>query len=103
MTNVAVDPERQREKIGTRLLHETPEAKDVTDSNHEVGTITIHRNNIEGWLVTHTTLNPAVGNPVAVRPDVPLFRHARRSHWTIVDWASPDAAARPLNPAWESS
>ncbi len=44
-----------------------------------------------------------VGNPVAVRPDVPLFRHARRSHWTIVDWASPDAAARPLNPAWESS
>ena len=45
----------------------------------------------------------AVGNPVAVRPDVPLFRHARRSHWTIVDWASPDAAARPLNPAWESS
>ena len=45
----------------------------------------------------------AVGNPVAVRPDVSLFRHARRSHWTIVDWASPDTAARPLNPAFETS
>ncbi len=43
-----------------------------------------------------------VGNPVAVRPDVSLFRHARRSHWTIVDWASPDTAARPLNPALET-
>jgi len=41
----------------------------------------------------------AVGRPVAVRPDVTLFRHARRNRWDIVDWASPDAAGRPLNPA----
>ena len=41
----------------------------------------------------------AVGNPVAVRPDVPLFRHARRSHWTIVDWASSGSSTRTLNPA----
>ncbi len=40
----------------------------------------------------------AVGRPVAVRPDVSLFRHARRHHWDIVDWASPDAVGRPLNP-----
>ncbi|MEP9382850.1 HAD-IB family hydrolase [Nocardioides sp. KR10-350] len=40
----------------------------------------------------------AVGNPVAVRPDVPLFRHARTSHWTIVDWASPGHATRSLDP-----
>ncbi|MSZ77679.1 MAG: HAD-IB family hydrolase, partial [Actinobacteria bacterium] len=41
----------------------------------------------------------AVGNPVAVRPDVPLFRHARRSHWTIVDWASSGSSTRTVNPA----
>ena len=53
-------------------LHETPEAEDVTDSNHEVGTITIHRNNLDGWLVTHTTLlHPASGDPVA------FFHHNR--------------------------
>lgn len=40
-----------------------------------------------------------VGRPVAVRPDVSLFRHARRHRWTTVDWASPDASGRPLNPA----
>ena len=65
--------------VGTRLLHETKEATDVTDSNHEVGTITIHRNNIEGWLVTHTTLNPSVGNPVA------LYHHNRITH--LIDGA----------------
>jgi len=41
----------------------------------------------------------AVGNPVAVRPDVALFRHARRKHWTIVDWGSPGHATRTLDPA----
>jgi HAD superfamily hydrolase (TIGR01490 family) len=40
-----------------------------------------------------------VGNPVAVRPDVPLFRHARRKHWRIVDWSSPASAVRRLDPA----
>ena len=58
-----------------------------------------------GYADSHSDLPllAAVGNPVAVRPDVSLFRHARRSHWTIVDWASPDTAARPLNPALETS
>jgi HAD-superfamily subfamily IB hydrolase, TIGR01490 len=41
----------------------------------------------------------AVGHPVAVRPDVALSRHARRKHWPTVDWASPSAAARRLDPA----
>ncbi|MEJ7832068.1 MAG: HAD-IB family hydrolase [Nocardioides sp.] len=58
-----------------------------------------------GYADSHSDLPllAAVGNPVAVRPDVPLFRHARRSHWTIVDWASPEAGARSLNPAGELS
>jgi HAD superfamily hydrolase (TIGR01490 family) len=41
----------------------------------------------------------AVGNAVAVRPDVSLFRHARRAHWSIVDWASPSGSTRALDPA----
>jgi phosphoserine phosphatase len=54
-----------------------------------------------GYADSHSDLPllAAVGNPVAVRPDVSLFRHARRHRWTIVDWASPDATARTLNPA----
>ncbi len=43
-----------------------------------------------------------VGRPVAVRPDVTLYRHARRHRWEIVDWASPDATSRSLNPAGQS-
>lgn len=41
----------------------------------------------------------AVGHPVAVRPDVSLFRHAKKSHWSIVDWESPGHASRTLDPA----
>jgi phosphoserine phosphatase len=57
-----------------------------------------------GYADSHSDLPllQAVGNPVAVRPDVPLFRHARRHRWTIVDWSSPDPATRPLNPAGSS-
>jgi fatty acyl-CoA reductase len=53
-----------------------------------------------GYADSHSDLPllAAVGNPVAVRPDVPLYRHARRSRWTIVDWASPGPSARSLNP-----
>lgn len=40
----------------------------------------------------------AVGNPVAVRPDTTLFRHARKNRWPIVDWASSPAATRQLVP-----
>jgi fatty acyl-CoA reductase len=54
-----------------------------------------------GYADSHSDLPllQAVGHPVAVRPDVPLFRHARRHRWTVVDWSSPGATARPLNPA----
>jgi HAD superfamily hydrolase (TIGR01490 family) len=54
-----------------------------------------------GYADSHSDLPllAAVGRPVAVSPDVSLARHARRQHWTIVDWASSDAASRPVNPA----
>ena len=35
-----------------------------------------------------------VGNPVAVSPDVPLFRAARASRWQIVDWKTPGTSSR---------
>jgi HAD superfamily hydrolase (TIGR01490 family) len=54
-----------------------------------------------GYADSHSDLPllEAVGNPVAVRPDVPLYRHARRSHWDVVDWASPSGSIRALDPA----
>lgn len=54
-----------------------------------------------GYADSHSDLPllAAVGNPVAVRPDVSLSRHARRQHWAVVDWASSDSVSRPLNPA----
>lgn len=54
-----------------------------------------------GYADSHSDLPllEAVGRPVAVRPDVPLFRHARSKRWTIVDWASSAANTRALNPA----
>lgn len=54
-----------------------------------------------GYADSHSDLPllAAVGNPVAVRPDVPLFRHARKARWTIVDWSSSTASTRTLNPA----
>jgi HAD superfamily hydrolase (TIGR01490 family) len=53
-----------------------------------------------GYADSHSDLPllDAVGNPVAVRPDVPLYRHARRSHWDVVDWASPSGSVRALDP-----
>jgi phosphatidylserine/phosphatidylglycerophosphate/cardiolipin synthase-like enzyme len=47
-----------------RLLFESKEVKDVTDNILEIPEIKIHKNSMEGWLVNHTTLNPANGNPV---------------------------------------
>ncbi|WP_139983436.1 HAD-IB family hydrolase [Nocardioides litoris] len=41
----------------------------------------------------------AVGRPVAVRPDVPLYQHARTKRWNIVDWTSPETSTRSLDPA----
>ena len=54
-----------------------------------------------GYADSHSDLPllEAVGNPLAVRPDVPLYRHARRSHWDVVDWASPTGSVRALDPA----
>ncbi|GAA4382193.1 HAD-IB family hydrolase [Nocardioides caricicola] len=54
-----------------------------------------------GYADSHSDLPllAAVGNPVAVRPDVPLFRHARKARWTIVDWSSSTTSTRTLNPA----
>ena len=40
-----------------------------------------------------------VGNPVVVRPDVALYRHAKKNRWPIVDWSSSRATTRSLNPA----
>jgi len=58
-----------------------------------------------GYADSHSDLPllEAVGRPVAVRPDVPLFRHARANRWTIVDWASSTSSARTLNPAGDLS
>lgn len=54
-----------------------------------------------GYADSHSDLPllEAVGRPVAVRPDVSLYRHARRHRWTIVDWASSTSNTRTLNPA----
>lgn len=54
-----------------------------------------------GYADSHSDLPllDAVGHPVAVRPDVPLYRHAKRQRWTVVDWASPSPSVRSLNPA----
>jgi len=49
-----------------RLLFETPEVEGITDETLDVQEIKIHKNNIEGWLVTNATLNPESGAPVTL-------------------------------------
>ncbi len=44
---------------GGRLLHETAEQSNVADTVLTIATIEIHRANVEGWLVTNATLEPA--------------------------------------------
>jgi alcohol-forming fatty acyl-CoA reductase len=58
-----------------------------------------------GYADSHSDLPllEAVGRPVVVKPDVSLYRHARRQRWTIVDWASSDSNTRSLNPAGDLS
>jgi HAD superfamily hydrolase (TIGR01490 family) len=53
-----------------------------------------------GYADSHSDLPllAAVGNPVAVRPDIVLYRHAKKSRWPIVDWTSPSASSRSLVP-----
>ncbi len=40
----------------------------------------------------------AVGNPVAVNPDVPLMRVAQTDHWSVVEWSSHSAGSRRNRP-----
>jgi phosphatidylserine/phosphatidylglycerophosphate/cardiolipin synthase-like enzyme len=47
-----------------RLLFESKEVEDVTVTTLEIPEVKIHKNSIDGWLVTHSTLNPANGDPV---------------------------------------
>jgi phosphatidylserine/phosphatidylglycerophosphate/cardiolipin synthase-like enzyme len=53
-----------------RLLCETEKQRNVTAEILELpNDITIHRNHLDGWLVTHATLNPERGDPVALFSD----------------------------------
>ncbi len=52
--------------FGNRLLYETKEEKDFDEGTLMLGDIPIHSDNIDGWLVTHTTLNPETASPVAL-------------------------------------
>ena len=49
-----------------RLLCETKKEKNVTAEILELENIKIHRNHLDGWLVTHATLNPERGEAVAL-------------------------------------
>ncbi len=63
-----------------RLVYEMPKRKDVKETTLDVGAITIHKNNIEGWLVTDATLHPTIGAPVR-------YEKGNRVEW-LVDGAS---------------
>src|SRR5690606_4253668 len=43
----------------------------------------------------------AVGTPVAVSPDVPLWREARKGRWYVEDWKTSAAASRLTLPSRE--
>ena len=49
-----------------RLLCETEKEKNVTAEVLELPDIKIHRNHLDGWLVTHATLNPERGEAIAL-------------------------------------
>ncbi len=51
-----------------RLLHETKEEKDVTVDTLTIPDLKIHPNHLTGHLVTHATLHPETGDPVALFP-----------------------------------
>ncbi|MDX2442612.1 MAG: phospholipase D-like domain-containing protein [Bacteroidales bacterium] len=46
-----------------RVLHETVEVKDVSDTTLVIPNISLHPKNVSGWLVTNATINPS-GTPV---------------------------------------
>jgi phosphatidylserine/phosphatidylglycerophosphate/cardiolipin synthase-like enzyme len=47
-----------------RLLLETEEFSDVKQTVLDIDERSIHKNNVEGWLVTNATLDPEKGDPV---------------------------------------
>lgn len=49
---------------GGRLVYESDERSNVTAPILDVGMIEIHKNNVEGWLVTCATLDPTNGDAV---------------------------------------
>lgn len=49
-----------------RLLHETIEYKDISSPIFHIPTISLHRDNVDGWLVTNALINPG-GTPVTIR------------------------------------
>lgn len=49
---------------GGRQIYESKEFSDVVVPILDVGTIEIHKDNVEGWLVTCATLDPTNGDPV---------------------------------------
>src|SRR5680860_1484993 len=51
---------------GCRLLFESKERKDVEIEILDVGKIEIHKDNIEGWLVTNASLDSKIAQPVAL-------------------------------------
>jgi phosphatidylserine/phosphatidylglycerophosphate/cardiolipin synthase-like enzyme len=51
-----------------RLLCETKEEENVTAEILALPDIKIHQEHLDGWLVTHATLNPENGGPVALFP-----------------------------------
>ena len=64
---------------GNRLLFESEEVEDVAVETLEIPLIKLHSNHLDGWLVTHTTLKPEDGTPVA------LFKGNKITH--LVDGA----------------
>jgi PLD-like domain len=88
---------------GNRLLHETKQVEDVTDTTLSMPDIEIHASNFRDsdngateptdievrrqdpyWLVTHTTLDPANGTPV------------RLTNGNQIEWLPDGAAAFPM-------
>lgn len=63
---------------GNRLIFETVELKEVTDETLVVPDVEIHKNHIEGWLVTHATLKPKMAVPL------PCFPGTRSPIWSMV-------------------
>ena len=47
---------------GMRLLYETEEKSNISEGTYDIGEITIHEDNVNGWLVTDAMLSPVTGS-----------------------------------------